>query len=91
MNKPRTCRNLLEEAGYLTDNDVSYGAFILSRAIGRAMQLDGEAPHDGLHPNVKARRVAATYGRLLDEILPGKAQTSRRHVTITDAADLAFA
>jgi hypothetical protein len=83
--------NILKESEYLTDDSYGYGAYILSRAIGHAVIMDGLAPHDGLHPNLKARRVADAYGRLLADILPGKHMTSRRIVVLQDAADLAFA
>ena len=91
MNQPRTMPNILEESKYLTDDSYGYGAYILSRAIGHAVVMDGLAPHDGLHRNLKARRVADAYGRLLSDIMPGKHLTSRRMVVLADATDLAFA
>jgi hypothetical protein len=91
MTASRTRPNILAEADHLTDDSVGYGALILARAIGHAMQQDGLAPHDGIFPARRVARVAAAYGPLLNEILPGKRLTARRIVVTQDAAELAFA
>ena len=67
MNTPRTMPNLLDEAKYLTDEDHSYGAAILARAIGRALQADGTITpaHTGARGFVAARTAAREYGALV--------------------------
>ena len=92
MNLPRTMPNLITEAGYLTDNDYSYGAAILARAIGHALQADGTITpnHTGARGFVAARTAAREYGALVaDCIGTSREHYARRHVTLTDAADVA--
>ena len=87
MNTPRTMPNLIEEAAYLTDDSTAYGALILARAIGHAIRDDNPtpAPTLALQLFVTKRR----YGFLTDALFPD--HPARRHVTLTDAAELAFA
>jgi hypothetical protein len=96
MNQPRTTPNLLEEVDRLPDEAHSYGAYILSRVIGRALQLDGVPSYCGLtnagphrHELENSRIAAREYGQIVSQAWPRN--PSRRHVTLIDAADLAFA
>ena len=92
MNTPRTMPNLLDEAAYLTDDDHSYGAAILARAIGRELAATGTITpaHTGARGFIAARTAAREYGALVaDCIGTAPALYARRHVTLTDAADVA--
>jgi hypothetical protein len=79
--------NLIEEISYLTDEDHAYGALILARAIGHAVkdEMPGTAPTMAMQIFVTKRR----YGFLTNAIWPNN--PARRHVTLTDAAEIAFA
>lgn len=87
MNTPRVIPNLIDEAAYLTDDSYAYGALILARAIGHAIKDDIPSPARtfAMQLFVTKRR----YGFLTDAVFPD--QPARRHVTLTDAAELAFA
>jgi hypothetical protein len=93
MNTPenpakRTDPNLLAEAAFLDDDALSYGALILSRVIGRALQLE-HADTWTETPVLQRRRLAAVqYGKLIDQAIPGRALTSRRIVVLQDAGAL---
>jgi hypothetical protein len=92
MNTPRIMSNLLDEAKYLTDNDYAYGAAILARAIGHALQADGTITpaHTGARAFIAARTAAREYGTITaDCIGTSHEHSARRHVTLTDAADVA--
>jgi hypothetical protein len=99
MTATRTNANLLYEASLLDDDAYAYGALILARAIAHATTAeipDIAALFPSL-PNIRAkalvaqRIVAAEFGSLLSEILPGRQLAARRIVVTQDAAELAFA
>jgi hypothetical protein len=87
----RVTPNLITEAQWLRDDDYAYGALVLARAIGRAVQADFP-PCGCKHPRAaQMRLVTHHYGKLIDAAVPGRKLAARRIVVTQDAADLAFA